>query len=222
VTELRILKLLGLLLIALLAPVGFGQAPPFPLWIGFRYDESRVISYVARMEDPVTIKQSELKPLQNPVTPYSWCGYQIALTAERLKTFKLLTGTIPRIGQSLTVIPEGNTIMAASVEGYIEDWRGDSEVAVGILAEVFPAERRRFENSNSGYFLISTEKKPAPPPLIQDPTSGVEYKTKVVRSHFGSLGDLIERTAEAGREFRLFRTVGGSLKPTAVETSCSD
>jgi hypothetical protein len=174
------------------------------------------------MEDPVEIKQNDLTPLKEPVTRGSWCGYHLVLTSERLNTFKPLTGTVPRIGQPVTVILDGSTTVSSSVEGYIEDWHGDSEVAVAILAQVLPADRSRFQKTKSGYFLISTQQKPAPPPVIPDPTANVEFKTRVVLNRFGTLGDLIERTAEAGNEIRLFRTDRGSLQPTAVEVSCSD
>jgi hypothetical protein len=211
-----------LLLIALLAPVGFSQSPQPPFWVGFRYDETRIVSYVARMEDPVEIKQKDLTPLKAPVTRGSWCGYHLALTSERLHTFKPLTGTVPKVGQHVTVILDANTTVAASVDGYIEDWHGDTEVAVAILAQVVPADRSRFQETKSGYFLISTQQKAPPPPVIPDPTANVEFKTRVVLNRFGSLGELIERTAEAGNEIRLFRTDRGSLQPTAVATGCSD
>jgi hypothetical protein len=102
-----------------------------------------------------------------------------------------------------------------------EEWQGDSNVAVAILAQVLPADRIRFQNSKSGYFLISTQAKPAPPPTIRE-NPGPKWKTTKVLNRFGSLGDLIERTAEAGRDIRLFRLVRGSLQPTDVAVGCGD
>src|SRR5438045_3337172 len=107
---------LGLLAITTLVQFGLSQPQPSSLAVGFRYDESRVISYVAQMEDPVKITIEDLRPIPEAITRNSACGYHLALTAERLRTLKPIEGTVPRIGQQITVFLGGSTAVTAAVE----------------------------------------------------------------------------------------------------------
>ena len=221
---LPLLAMTGFILATLLVGSGYGQAPPLNIWVGFRYDEMRVIAYVADMEDPIRIGMADVKDVKEkvPATRNSVCGYHLPLTEERLKTFKRISGTVLRIGQPFSVILDGGSTVSASVRDYVEEWHGDSIVRVAIIAEISPADRRRFQDTKSSYFLISTQSKPASPPLIPDPNPNLQVKTTRVLSRFGVLGDLIERTAEAGWEIRLFRPGQGTLRPTAVVDGCGD
>src|SRR5262249_8903966 len=116
----------------------------------------------------------------------------------------------------------GNVTVTGTVEGYIEDWRGDPAVTIGMIARVQAKDQTRFQNTKAGYFLVSTQAKPVPPRIIADPNSGVDYKTSEVLNRLGTLGELIEREAEAGRDIRLFRSNQGSLQATDVAVDCSD
>jgi len=206
--------------LAIFATTNLAQTASSDLAIAFRYDKNHVISHVAYMEDPVKI--SNPKPSKEPVTRDSNCGYQLPLTVERLRTFKPLDGKVPAIGQKFIVFLGGNATITATVEGYIEDWHGDPRVGISMIALVESRDQSRFEKTESGYFLISSQGKPALPASISDPFAGVEIKTRSVLNRFGTLGDLIERTAEAGRDIRLYRISQGTLRPTNVEDGCSD
>ena len=199
------------------------QSDSSELRVAFRYDDNRVITNIGDMEDPVKIKMSDLKSLlKHPVTKNSVCGYLIPLTSERLRTFTPHTGTVPVIGQQFTVFLGGNATVTATVEAYVEGWQGDPLVGIDIIARVQSQDQARFEKTESGYYLISSQPKPGLPQTIPDPNPGMEVKTRTVLNRFGDLGDLIERVAEAGWDTRLFRMSQGSLRATDVASGCGD
>jgi len=181
-----------------------------------------VIYYVAVMEDPEKITQQTLKSIPDPVTRDSACGYLIALTAERLRTFKKIDGNVPQIGQQITVFLGGSSTVTGAVEGYVEQWQGDPIVGIALLARIQAKDQTRFKNNRSGYLLVSANAQPVSPQTIADPSAGVQYKSTEVLNRFGTLGDLIERTAEAGLDIRLFRSERGALRPTGVAAGCGD
>lgn len=190
------------------------------LWVAFRYASEHVISYVQRLQDPVPITMKDVSQPAVSLTRNSFCGYHLPLTPERLRTFAPDAENVPAIGRRLTVLLGGNTKVAASVDGYIEEWVGDSDVAVAVLARVTANDLARFRNAPSNYFLMSLVNEPVQPGLAQpDPA----YRTaRTILNRFGRLGDLIELKSEAGRDITLYRMNNGAMRPTRVTYACRD
>ena len=180
---------------------------PNLLRIAFRYDPERVISYIDRLDDPVPITSRSLDSMEsvpNPVAADGACGYLLRLTEARLRTFTPDPRKIPPLGKLMTLMLGGNSKVSATVDGYVEEWHGDPNVGVAILARISANELPRFRSATSDYFLISDVNSPALPPVVADP-AGVEWKSRTTLNRFGALGEIVERTAEAGRGITLLR-----------------
>jgi hypothetical protein len=190
------------------------------LWVAFRYASDHVISYVQRLQDPVQISMKDVTQSAAPLTRDSSCGYHLPLTPERLRTFAPDPENVPAIGRRLTVLLGGDTKVVASVDGYIEEWVGDSDVAVAVLARVAANDLARFRSAPSNYFLMSLVNEPVQPALGQP---DLAYRTaRTTLNRFGLLGDLIELKSDAGRDITLYRMNNGAMQPTRVTYACRD
>jgi hypothetical protein len=179
-----------------------------------------VISHVGQLTDPVRITMADVKNPPDPLTRDSSCGYPLALTPERLRTFLPNPATIPAIGTRLTLLTGGNARISVGVDRYIETWKEDPEVGVAVIATIAPNDLPRFRTTSSNYFLISTAIQHNPPELARSETQSRATRTTLNR--FGILGDLIERRAEAGWDITLYRMMKGTMYPTSVSFGCGD
>ena len=215
------------LLVVISAGVLMQSLPPAviqseSLWVAFRYDQDRLISYVRRLQDPIRISMNNLKSadlLAAPTNRDGSCGYLLRLTQERLRTFVPDPERVPQIGQQLALLLGGDSKMSVTVEEFVEEWTGDTDVRVALLARIPGEDLARFRNAPS-YFLLTSENQPSPPPFIgSDP--GLGATTQVV-NHFDALGDLVVIRAKAGRNVSLVRLDNGKLQRTGIEYSCRD
>jgi hypothetical protein len=174
------------------------------LWVAFRYDETRVLFYIDRLQDPVI--QDYSKAMKSPAARYGAGGYLLPLTAERLRTFR---DTAP---PSRTRAAQGSATLAPGQ--YVEQWGSENPiVAVGVLARVPAVDLERFRDARSSYFLIATVSRPMPGASgAAEPIRG----TTQVLNQFDGLGELVLRVAEAGWSVTLFTRQDGSLRPTDV------
>jgi hypothetical protein len=212
--------------ISVLSVILFLQSAPHPipesesLWVAFRYPSDHVISYVQRLQDPVQITMKDVTRSAAPLTRDSRCGYHLPLTPERLRTFAPDPDNVPVIGRRLTVLLGGDERVVASVDGYIEEWVGDSDVTIAVLARVAANDLARFRRAPSNYFLMSLVNEPMQPAFSQPDLTYRAAHTTLNR--FGLLGDLIEVKSEAGRDITLYRMNNGSMQPTLVSYACRD
>src|SRR5438876_563164 len=110
------------------------------LWVAFRYDQDRVISYVRRLQDPIPITMNALK----------------SPDLEK----------IPQIGQELLLLLGSDSEIRVTVEGFVEEWIGAPDITVAVLARIPMADIARFRSAPSSYFLLTSESRPSPPPLV--------------------------------------------------------
>src|SRR5438105_552163 len=191
------------------------------LWVAFRYDQDRVISYVGRLQDSIPITMNALKSLdlvKTPINRDGSCGYLLPLTEERLHTFVPDLEKIPQIGKELLLLLGSDSEIRVTVEGFVEEWIGAPDITVAVLARIPMADVARFRSAPSSYFLLTSENRPSPPPLVgSDP--GLRATTQGV-NRFGVLGDLVVIRAENGREVTLLRLNNGTFQRTSIEYSC--
>jgi len=156
-----------------------------------------------------------------PVTSNGSCGYLLPLRPERLKTFTPDPQSVPAIGQNLTLFLGGTSRAAVAIDGYVEAWQGDPAISVAVLAKISPADTKRFRNTASNYFLLSTASLPPPVPFETDLLNHPVRKTTGLKS-FGSLGELRLFQGEAGWAITLLRSSNGAMRQTSLSYECGD
>lgn len=186
----------------LLAMTALLRARQDDSWIGFRYDDERVLFYAASLVDPVQQHDYARLALEPPVARYGRGGYLLPLTPERLATFQPATvdpgrprRELPAIGSEVMARSGSGNDVACIVERYVEQLGSDEPVVnVGVLARVKPASSSAFRAARGDHFLVT-------PPNASVPRNP----------------DIRVRSGELWWCVTLYLGIDGEMRPSATE-----
>jgi len=218
----------GILLVTTLMAPGVMANQPGQLWVAFRYDDSRVLFYVATVKDPT--RQDYAHPLPPPMATHGGGGYLLPLPSDRLHTFvpEIEVGravspdarTLPPIGVALELWLGGAVRVPAVVDRYVEQWgNANPDVQVGAMAVIAPGARPAFRRAKSDYFVV-TFKGAGPAPHGTGRRS--RWRRTQSLNRFDRLGELRLEAAEAGWCVTLYPSADSSVPPTGVQYCYGD
>lgn len=188
------------------------QAP----WIGFRYDNNRVLFFTSEVAGS-PIRRAALPgrtPIKEPVAKWAKGGDLAIITPPADKAYSVHS---PKIGDIVSVALSGKLTVSAKIENYIEQ-TGPGDTCVGRLARVYDQQVETFNAVRNDYFLVGD------PSLDTSKFPGLPSPTSTRRQVLNQFpaSELVLTRGELGWSIALWRKRNGIFTPTALAYTFGD